>query len=167
MNTMTMNTIRVAVVVLTAASLPAEPVADWNAAKALTTGIQIQVEATSRKLNGQLQSVSDDMIVVRSGAGEETLMRPEVTRIAVKTASHRRRNAMIGLGLGAGAGLAVASIPVSCNICFVPSRNEVRAILIPVSGIAGAIVGVALPTGRWRDIYRSPVQHASAGAKVP
>jgi hypothetical protein len=154
--------------VLTAARLPAQPIADWNAAKALTNGIQIRVEGTSRKLNGQLQSVSDDMIVVRSGAGEETLMRPEVTRIAVKTATHRGRNTLIGLGVGAVADFAVASIPVSCkNLCFGPSQNEIKAILTPVSGIAGAIVGVALPTGRWRDIYRSPAQRAPTGPAIP
>jgi hypothetical protein len=144
-----------AAVFLTASILAAQPAADWNIIMKLPPGEQVRVEATSRKLNGQLQSVSDDMIVVRSGAGEETLMRPEVTRIALKKPGHRKRNTFVGLAAGAGLGLAIALVSTrTCAFAACFDEGTVMAATPPAVAGLGAVVGAAIPTGGWREIYR-------------
>jgi hypothetical protein len=96
--------------VVVATTLAAQTnVPDWNAVKALTAGTQVRITAGSRSIRGEIERTTDDVLVVTSGKGEETLSRQDIRRVAVKKPGHRGRNALIGLGIGTGTGLAVGA----------------------------------------------------------
>jgi hypothetical protein len=124
------------------------------------------MEAAPRNMSGQIQSVSDDAIVLRDAAGEETVMRSQVTRIAVKKTGHRKRNVLIGLGVGAGVGLGIGLGASSCKGFGCLGAEIVEVGAPPIFAILGAIVGAVFPTGGWHDIYDSTIPHAPIGAKI-
>ena len=78
---------------------------NWNTVKALTTGTDVQIAASSRTVRGKIDRVTDDTLVVTSGKGQEMFTQAEVTQVSVKKPGHRKRNTLIGLAVGAGAGL--------------------------------------------------------------
>lgn len=131
---------------------------EWSVVQQLISGQDLKVvlkEAGSRR--GSFESANDSSIVVRSGNSEQTLSRDQVTRILVKGKSHRKRNALIGAGVGAGAGLGLgASIDNNCSsTSIVCTGNKGKAILTPVFGLLGAGIGALIPSGGWREVYRS------------
>src|SRR5271167_1307346 len=84
--------------------------ADWANVKRLTAGEEIRVSMSDGKsFHGQLQSSTDDSLIMVAASSQQTLARPQITKIATKGASHRGRNALIGFGIGAGGGLAVGA----------------------------------------------------------
>jgi hypothetical protein len=144
-----------ALVLLAAPVLAGQSVADWNVVTALSPGTEVRVKTIPHVFIGSLQSVSEDVIVLRSGPAEETVMQLQIARIAVKKPSRRKRHALVGLAVGAGAGAGLAIAVSTCKGfgCIGATPIEVGA---PVMfGLLGAIVGVAIPTGGWREIYRS------------
>src|ERR1022692_1130371 len=76
----------------------------------------------------------------------------------VKRKGHRGRNALIGAAIGAGGGLAIGAAvdrhDSGKGLNFFP--NGGKAVLTPLGAIIGAVVGVAIPSGGWHDIYRAP-----------
>jgi len=103
---------------------------------------------------GEFRTASDAAIVVRLEAGDQNFSREEVLRVSTKGKSHRLRNTLIGFGVGAGAGLGVgAAADHACGSCILPSLG--KEVLTPLGAIVGAVVGVALPTGRWQEVYRA------------
>jgi hypothetical protein len=130
---------------------------DWASVKRLAAGEEIRVSMTDGKsFRGQLQSATDDSLIMVAANSQQTLARPLIKKIATKGASHRARNALIGLGIGAGGGLAIgAAADSTCHSdCFL-GNNIGKEVLTPVGAIIGTIVGVAWPTGRWHEVYRS------------
>jgi hypothetical protein len=131
---------------------------DWASVKRLAAGEDIRVSMTDGKsFRGQLQSSTDDSLIIIVANTQQTLARAEISKIATKGNSHRGRNTLIGLGVGAGAGLAIgAGVDHSCapHDCFI-GNNLGKEAFTPVGAFIGAIVGVAWPTGRWHDVYRS------------
>jgi len=144
---------------LGAAVLAAQPVTDWNAVRALGPGQRIRVETTPRAIQGEFRSAGEERIVLRSGAGEETVERSRVTRVAVKKPGHRKRNALIGLGVGIGAGLAIGAAVRNrgcTGFCIQPVSNAViLGAGATAGGLIGVVAGAVIPTGGWRDIYFS------------
>jgi hypothetical protein len=130
---------------------------DWTNIQRLATGEEIRASMTDGKsFRGQLQSSTDDSLIVIVANTQQTLARAQVTKIAIKGTSHRARNTLIGLGVGAGAGLGLgAGVDHSCapHDCFI-GNNIGKEVFTPVGAFIGAIVGVAWPTGRWHDVYR-------------
>jgi len=143
------------VLVLAASTLLAQPAADWNVVKGLPPGTRIRTEAAAQKITGEVDSVGDDAIVVRTVAGQKTMTRSQITRLAVKKPGHRKRNVLIGLGVGAGVGLGLGIAAKSCTGFGCIGSTAVEAGAPPVFAALGAIIGAVLPTGGWRDIYRS------------
>jgi len=68
----------------------------------------------------------------------------------------RLRNTLLGAAIGAGAGLGIgAGTDAQCSPhCFL-GNNLAKAIFTPLGALVGTVVGVAWPTGRWHEIYRS------------
>lgn len=130
-------------------------ITDWNNLTVLTTGTQIQITAGSRRIRGKVDRITDDALVVTSRKGQETLNRKEVAVVLVKKASHRKRNALVGLaagtGVGLGIGVAARSKPGQVQII---SNGAVVGVLAVVGAFVGTIVGVVIPTGGWREIYK-------------
>jgi hypothetical protein len=131
---------------------------NWATVKSLTVGGEIKVSATGGKsFRGQLQSVTEESLVVLAPNTQQSLARADVLKVSTKGESHRKRNTLIGLGVGAGAGLGVgAGIDHGCvpRGCFF-SDNIGKAVFTPLGALIGTIIGVAWPTGYWHEVYRS------------
>jgi hypothetical protein len=135
------------------------PAQNWDNVKALAVGTLVRIAVGSRTVGGNLQNVSDDSLAFNSGKGQEMFTRQEVVRVSVKKSDHRRRDALIGLGIGAGVG-ALFGGAASCETgghvpCISkPSRGTLVGIGAFGVGAVGALVGVLLPTGGWREVYK-------------
>jgi hypothetical protein len=130
---------------------------DWAGVKRLAAGQEIRVSLSDGKsFRGQLQSATDESLIMVAASSQQTLARLQISKVATKGDSHRARNALIGLGIGAGGGLAIGAAGDStCHSdCFV-GNNIGKEVLTPVGAIVGTIVGVAWPTGGWHEVYRS------------
>ncbi|HEY2015562.1 MAG TPA: hypothetical protein VGH38_18790 [Bryobacteraceae bacterium] len=94
------------------------------------------------------------MLAINATTSQEMLVRQNVKRVQLKRPGHRGRNTLIGLGLGAAGGLvAGAGIDHSAKDSWFPNAGKV--VLTPIGMIIGTVVGVALPTGGWHDVYRA------------
>jgi hypothetical protein len=129
----------------------------WNNVTAISPGTEIRIAGPGPgAVQGTLQSVTGDSLVLNSSAGQETFARQEVTRVSVKKQGHRKRNTLIGLGAGAGVGLGIgAASDHSCanKGCFF-GPNFGKAIFTPFGAGVGALIGVLIPSGGWREIYK-------------
>ena len=131
---------------------------EWNVLQQLTSGQQVKVVlGNNTSSRGSFESADDRSLVIRSGKGEQSISRDQVTRVLVKGKSHRKRNALIGAGIGAGAGLAAgAAIDNDCSKgSFFCTGNKGKAILTPLWGLLGAGIGAVIPSGGWHEVYRS------------
>ncbi len=139
---------------------PKSTQANWESLKELANGQQIRVVLNDAKAyTGQLQAVSDEALVIRTGGGDQTFERQSILRVSSPGKSHRGRNALIGLAVGAGAGVAVgvASPELGQGKCAQGScTNAASAALGGFVGAAvGTGLGAVLPTGGWHDVYRA------------
>jgi hypothetical protein len=130
----------------------------WGNLKQLAPGQETKVvlnDATSYQ--GKLQSVSDDVLVIHTGNGNQTFTRQSVARVSIKRRGHRGRNALIGAALGAGAGLGVGAAIDHCGSkpapCF---GNKGKAIATPLFALIGAGIGALISRGGWQEVYPSP-----------
>ena len=141
----------------TAAAQEAKPIANWANLNQLVTGAEIRVAlANGKALSGFLQRVTPESLAINGTTSQETLSRQDIERVALKRPGHRGRNTLIGLAIGTGAGLALGAGVDSQRRPgdWLPSFGKV--VLSPVGAIIGTVVGVALPTGGWREVYRAP-----------
>jgi hypothetical protein len=142
------------------AAQPQNAKANWDNLKSLAPGDDIRIVLNDAKSYGaKFQSVSDEAIVVRVGTGEQTFTRETVLRVSAKGASHRRRNALLGLAAGTGTGVivAVASPELGTGKCAQGSCVDAGFVsaLGFVGAAIGAGVGAIVPTGGWHDVYRA------------
>lgn len=131
---------------------------EWSALQQLPSGLGMRVMLEGgRSQRGSFDSATDSSVVIRSGKGDQKFSRDQVIRILVKRKGHRGRNALIGAGIGAGAGLGFgAAIDNDCSkTSFFCTGNKGKAILTPVFGLIGAGIGALIPSGGWREVYRS------------
>jgi hypothetical protein len=141
-----------------AAAQPPSAKTDWANVKRLAAGEEIRVSmGDGKSFHGQLQSTTDESLIMVAASAQQTLPRPQIAKVATKGDSHRGRNTLIGLGIGAGAGLAIgAGADASCNHGgFFACNNLGKEVFTPLGAIIGTIVGVAWPTGGWHEVYRS------------
>jgi hypothetical protein len=141
-----------------AAAQPPSAKTDWANVKRLAAGEEIRVSmGDGKSFHGQLQSTTDESLIMVAASAQQTLPRPQIAKVATKGDSHRGRNTLIGLGIGTGAGLAIgAGADASCNHGgFFACNNLGKEVFTPLGAIIGTIVGVAWPTGGWHEVYRS------------
>jgi hypothetical protein len=138
---------------LLSAAAGAQPARDWTVLGALTPGAEIRVElAGGKTVRGYFQNATPDAIVVNAATSQEMLARVDVRRVQLKRPSHRGRNTLIGLAAGAGGGMAAgAAFDAKADFLY---EHAGKIVLTAIGAIAGTVVGVAWPTGRWRDVYR-------------
>jgi hypothetical protein len=145
-----------AALVLMAATVAAQTNAtNWSTVKALPTGTDVQIAASSRTVRGKIDRVTDDTLVVTSGKGQEMFRQAEVTQVSVKKPGHRKRNTLIGLAVGTGVGLVigVASRAKSNQLQFVSNGLIVAAGAL-AGALVGTVIGVVIPSGGWREVYK-------------
>jgi hypothetical protein len=144
-----------AVAVLFAFNVSAQT-AGWGVLKSIAAGAEVRIVVSGKSsLHGTLVGVTDDSFLLSSGSGQQTFARQEVMRVSVKKKSRRKRNALIGLAAGAGAGLVFSLAGYHCTgFCPFPSKGEVTAVTTSAGAIVGTLVGVAIPSGGWREIYK-------------
>jgi hypothetical protein len=150
-------TCRITAVLLLVAAIAAAQTnaSNWNTVKALTTGTDVRILNGSRTVGGKIEGVTDETLVVNSGKGQETFGQQQVLTVSVRKARHRGRNALIGLAVGAGAGLAIGlgTRPGPNQLKIVPTGAIVGG-LTAAGAIVGVIVGVVIPSGGWREVYK-------------
>jgi hypothetical protein len=131
--------------------------ANWATVKSLTIGGEIKVSSVDGKsFRGQVQSVTDESLVILAANTQQSLPRAQVLKVSTKGESHRKRNAFIGLGIGAGAGLGIgAAVDGTCKGFCIGPRDIGKAVLTPLGALLGTIIGAVWPTGTWHDVYRA------------
>jgi hypothetical protein len=147
--------------ILFSTSMQGQPGRDWATlghTPAISAGTEIEARTGGKRYRGQFKAVEDDALVIVTASGEERLARATVSRVSVKGPGHRLRNMLIGLGIGAAGGLTLGAIAdARCTgNCVEGKRPLGKEAGTPLGALIGAIIGVALPTGGWRVVYRAP-----------
>ena len=141
------------------AAEPKPAQANWENLKHLAAGGEVHVVLNDGKsYAAKFQSFSDEAIVVRTSAGEQTFSRQGVLRVSAMKQSHRMRNAIIGAAAGCGAGLGIAAGYAASQRKEWP-QNHYFEVLGPILGAgfggAGGGLAAALSKGGWHDVYRA------------
>ena len=141
-----------------AAAQPSAPDTKWASVTRLAAGTEIRVFlAGGKQVRGFLQNATADGLALNATTSQERLARQEIKRVQLKRPGHRGRNTLIGFLIGAGTGLAaVAVADRGSQESWVIGRDAGKILLTPAGAIVGTVVGVALPTGGWHDVYRVP-----------
>lgn len=96
--------------------------------------------------------MTDDSLTVNSGKGQEVLTQQVILRVSVKTKSHRRRNALIGLGtevalrfvIGAAGGCADFGGSTTSRAAYTACTISLGAIGTLVGSIVAFVVWIGL-----------------------
>ena len=128
----------------------------WDIVRSLTSGQEIRVETTDRKVRGSLLSVSQSSLSLSTDTSEVNIPRSDVMRVFVRGKSHRLRNALIGAGIGAACGIVVTS---TLGVLIANESGEnIAAEAISLPTAIGAGIGAVLPTGGFQKIYDSGIK---------
>jgi len=133
---------------------PKSAQANWESLKHLAAGDEVRVVLNDGKsYAAKFQGFSDEAIVVRTFAGEQTFSRQDVLRVSAKGESHRMRNALIGAGISAGVGAIALG---ACDYReVIPCGGKGAALGAAFFAPLGVAAGAVIPTGRWHDVYRA------------
>jgi hypothetical protein len=103
-------------------------------------------------IQGKWLSADEGSAILMVNKTQRTITRDDMNRIYQKQKRSRVRHALLGAAIGAGSGLGVGAIVDSrSNDSWFP--NIGKQALTPLGAIVGTIIGVALPTGHWQEIY--------------
>lgn len=126
---------------------------DWANLNRLPVGTEVRVALANGKTHrGFLQSATADSLLLNATTSQESVARTDVRRVQQKRKGHRGRNTLIGLGIGLGGGL-IAGAAIDSKISDDWFPNAGKAVLTPVGAVIGTVIGVAIPTGGWRQVY--------------
>jgi len=136
------------------------PEGQWNNLKHVKTGDAVRVVLNDGKSYAvSFQAFSDEAIVVRTLAGEQTFSRQDVLRVSAKRESHRMRNALIAGAAGGGAGVGIVAGVAHSARHESPYNNYLEGYGPYVGAVLGggcAGLAAALSGGGWEDVYRAP-----------
>jgi hypothetical protein len=131
-------------------------VSNWNTVKAIAPGTHVRIRTGSRTATGEVDRTADDALVVTSEKGQERFDRQQVLAVSIRKAGHRKRNALIGLAAGAGVGLVIGlAARAKPGQLQIISNSAVAGGITAAGALGGTIVGLVLPTGGWREVYRN------------
>jgi hypothetical protein len=140
-----------------AAAVDPPPPADWSSVERLQSDSKIRVTvAGGRRFTGLLKSVTAETLALQAATGQEPWRREQVRRVQRPVPGHRARNTLIGMSVGLAIGSAYGAYLDRGGRVWLFERNSGKMVFIPGMGISGTAIGVALPTGGWRDVYRVP-----------
>lgn len=137
--------------------------AGWENLKTIARGDQVMVVLNgAQSMLGRFETFTAGSITLQAKSGEQSFTRENVRRISARGQKHRGRNVLMGALIGAGAGLGIGAMadrrancgpsgPFLCGLF----PNLGKEIGTPLGAIVGGMVGLALPTGRWHEIYRA------------
>jgi hypothetical protein len=145
--------------ILCVAAAAQTPISKWEIVKALAPGTEVRVtSAGSKPIVGKIESVSDSELVLKQGAGPQSLPQAQIMSVSVKGKERRKRNALIGLGVGTalGVGIGYGDARAGCagpgGWCGLDEGVD-SAIGGGIGLVVGTLIGVFWPTGGWRKIY--------------
>jgi hypothetical protein len=143
------------------ASMCGQPAHNWASlgrAPAISAGTEIQARTTDHKhYRGEFKSADDEALIMTTATGEQRLPRATVSQVSVRKPGHRLRNTLIGLGVGIAVGLTLGAIvDARCTGNCVEGKTPLgKEAGTGLGALIGTIIGVALPTGGWREVYRA------------
>jgi hypothetical protein len=133
---------------------PSQGQANWDSVKQLSPGQEILVvQNNAQSFQGKLESVSDEGVVIRLTAGEQTVAKDNILRVSARGRSHRLRNMALGAGIGLGGGAGIGAAAGNSHEIFGRGAAALFGAAVGLAG--GAAVGAALPTGGWHEVYRA------------
>ena len=137
--------------------------ARWENLRNVAPGSNVRVVLKNVQTHeGKLRSVTDEGLRIQTSDGEGTFARDTVARVSAKGRAHRKRNLLIGMGLGAATGaiVAVADPELGQGVCEQGSCLNAGTVSAVTFGgaAAGSVVGAAIPTGRWHEVFRAPAR---------
>jgi hypothetical protein len=158
---MTRRLNRISLLALLAAALAAaqqaKPIANWVNLSQLVAGSEIRVTlATGGTMRGFVERVTAESLAIDATTSQEMLSRQDIRRVELKKPGHRGRNTLIGLAIGTGAGLAIGAGVDAKSGPGVMFPDLGKVVFSSAGVLLGTVIGVALPTGGWRDVYRAP-----------
>jgi hypothetical protein len=140
-----------------AAAQQAKPIANWANLSQLVAGSEIRVTlAAGGTMRGFVERVTAESLAIDATTSQEMLSRQDIRRVELKKPGHRGRNTLIGLAIGTGAGLAIGAGVDAKSGPGVMFPDLGKVVFSSAGVLLGTVIGVALPTGGWRDVYRAP-----------
>lgn len=125
---------------------------------ALQAGVRLRVEAlagrTTERTTGTLLRVSGDSLVIATKRGhEQPIALSALRRVQVSKGRSAPKGALKGFLIGAGvtAGLALYALAKSDEP---EAAGMITAVLLPVFGFVGAIVGLVIGREGWATVPR-------------
>ena len=146
-----------AVLAAAAAAQQAKPIANWANLSQLVAGSEIRVTlAAGKTMRGFVERVTAESLAINATTSQEMLSRQDIRRVELKKPGHRGRNTLIGLAVGTGVGLAAGAVADSKSGPGVMFPDLGKVVFSSAGMLLGTVIGVALPTGGWREVYRAP-----------
>jgi len=126
---------------------------NWDSVKTIAPGTEvIIVVGNSKPVRGKLEAVTETNLVIGKSSAAHSFLRPEIRRVSIKEKGHRTRNILAGMGVGLAAGLGIgAAIGHNCTGIACGGFDVAVSALIGLG--SGIIVGLELPSGKWREVY--------------
>jgi hypothetical protein len=129
----------------------------WDNLKQLQVGQPIEVVDTHmRSLRGEFVTFTNEVITLRQGKQERAVSRPEVARVSmsVRSASHRKRNMILGAAIAGGTGLAIG---VLADAVASGESNGCTGCIVgfTAAGVGGGLGLGALSGAQYKVIYRA------------
>ena len=145
-----------AILAPTAAAQHAKAIENWANLNQLVKGTEIRVTlVTGATQRGFLQSVTPESLTINAATSQPTVSRQDIRRVALKRfrPSRSKHAHRVGDWNGRRPGRwRRRGCPGGPRQLAAERRQSG---VCPLGALIGTVVGVALPTGGWHDVYRA------------
>jgi len=140
------------------------PASKWENLQQLAprTQLRIATRASSKLIQGKLESVTESDVTLRLSAGPQTFPRVQIVSVSMRTNDRRLHKMLLGLGIGTAAGLLIGygigrAQQSNCTKSgggWCGFYGAEGAVLGGASGlVGGSLAGAFWPINRWREVY--------------